>query len=260
MSFAQLLQFVSNSNLQLHIQNPQQQAEAFLRDLGITASGQTPAPLFTIPPGQFPAPPPPPPTGGPLAVPTPANPNAFAGMTQVPNADQRAVGFSGQQPGEVFTRFLRELEGPTRFAGPVRNVLQRRGETLGSLSDLLGLAPTSEVRGQGQRSFEDFLAQNQGLTLPNQELLNQRLQLLQEAEGAPVRTQAQMAAFDPFQGESEGATTRNLFGAFQAAQTANVNPFLRAGRARQLQRAFEEQQATQPQTRFLDFARQQGWF
>lgn len=207
-------------------------------------NGQLPPRTWTGFGGRPPFPPPGPGTGS----------GGISGPFQPETLDPLGTRWVDQPPQMAFERYLANLESSTggqRFSNPVRAGLYTRGNALGTFAPLFGFAGA-----EGEpNSFSNYYQQQSG-RLPSQAEFSSRLGALAEAQRLPeeMRTaqQSELAGYFPTEQSKYNLLLQNYL--------ARLNPAIRQGVQGSFQDVFERQQATSPETPFLAFAKQRGYY
>ena len=181
------------------------------------------------------------------------------------------LAYQQQDPNTAFTRFLAQREGTAPVGTGGREAQERRGDYLAPLATAFGYGLTSAVGGQGQdyagfyskygdedpsyadiqgraRAIQGHLAGTSKADLAAYLKLIGAGGLSSEQTGAPFST-VMAGQYEP-QGKQFELTRAGL--------SSQINPYLQAGLNRALQARFEQQQAVDPSTRWLDYAIAQG--
>ena len=161
--------------------------------------------------------------------------------------------YEEQGPEQAYIRWLAERQSGGAFSSPIRKMLEARGRYQSSLAPLFGYGISEDIGGQG-KDFAPFYSQNEGRA-PRWADIRQRLQGMRGALGAGENANAYQTVLAGQYDDPE-----EQLDALGSGLASQVNPYFRGGLSSQLGRRYRDQQATDPNTRFIDYAAKKGWF
>ena len=161
--------------------------------------------------------------------------------------------YEEQGPEQAYTRWLAERQSGGAYSSPIRKMLEARGRYQSSLAPLFGYGISQDIGGQG-KDFAPFYSQNEERT-PRWEEIRQRLQGVRGALDAGENASAYQTVLAGRYDDPE-----EQLDALESGLASQVNPYFRGGLSSQLQRRYRNQQATDPNTKFIDYAANKGWF
>ena len=235
-----------------------------------------PAPPTGAGPGVLPAGPNPPPGGGPVtplpgpgggAVPPPRNqPPPFD-----PNNPYAKTGYEAQDPNTAFLRYLMQQKGLPGQGTAGRGAVEDRGYQMAALAPAWGYGIDSSVQGGRGKDFAGFFDEFGLRSQPTMteaggradEIINalntegDAIKQFQTDQGADPEMDVSKTPYKVALGAGFTDQGRQL-DLVRSNLQMRMNPFFANPLGGQINRRFQTQQAMDPNTRFLDYARQQG--
>lgn len=183
----------------------------------------------------------------------------------MPPFNPRELAISAQGPGQAFTRYLSQMQGRGQMSSPIRDLLEERGRYLSYLAPLGGQGIGEDLGGKGQ-SFSPYYEQ-QGMQTPKYGEVSGQLRGIQgmlDKQRTPGTDAQGNQTFNDTRSNYETALSgayedpEDQLRAHQAGAALQVNPYFRTGLTRNLGRRYEQQQANDPNSNWLQYAMSNG--